>query len=386
MSPLDTAPSRIAPGAIELLPIREIRWGLGTVSTLGDVLDTAGVRRAALLTTRSLVAERRLLAMVTAAGGERIVGRVDELPAHVPGDRVAAAAGAIRELGADAVVAFGGGSVIDAAKAVAATVIDGGGRLPVIAVPTTLSGAEFSDHFGVTAPLDGRPVKRTHTRVDVTPAAVLLDGRLTSATHAWLWAGSALKAIDHAVEGLLGSAPRPVVDELALVGLRFFARRLPVSIDPGELDHRQAAQLAAWRCYYAPASTTLGLSHRLGHVLGGTYGVPHALTSGITLPPVLAATASRAPARAAQIARALRGSGPLDLDAADATDDPAAAAALLTELVNVVGLPTRLRDVGVDRTAVPAIADAVADIYPDTAAQLGTDAHQRLHQLVADAW
>lgn len=133
---------------------------------------------------------------------------MEHLPAHVPSDAVERAAATARELGADALVSFGGGSVIDATKAVAARLADDDGRqLPHFAVPTTLSGAEFADHYGVTEFHDGAATKRTHTREDVTPVAVVLDGALTAATPGPLWAGSGAKALDHAVEGLICNPP-----------------------------------------------------------------------------------------------------------------------------------------------------------------------------------
>ncbi|MCX5426058.1 iron-containing alcohol dehydrogenase [Streptomyces sp. NBC_00078] len=385
---MDSASSLRTPtaGALDFLPTRRVEWGLGSIGRLGDLLDSYSVSRVLLMTTRSLSEQGSLLRTVEDNCGGRCAGRVEHLPAHVPSDAVERAAATARELGADALVSFGGGSVIDATKAVAARLADDDGRqLPHFAVPTTLSGAEFADHYGVTEFHDGAATKRTHTREDVTPVAVVLDGALTAATPGPLWAGSGAKALDHAVEGLICNPPRPVLDDLAQLGIRELAGVLRQSMDPGEPTIRQACQLAAWYCYFAPASLTLGLSHRIGHVLGGTYGVPHSLTSGITLPAVVRAMTQTSPQRLKLVARALDTGGPLDLPAM-ATDEPAEAAVRLSSLVTSVGLPTRMREIGIDRNELPAIALRVQQLYPEAIARLGTDSTESLRRLLEEAW
>lgn len=370
MIALETAPPPA--GELALLPTRRVVWGTGSLARLPDLLDELGASRALVLTSRSLAKDVSLVAQVVRHCGPRYAGRFEQLPAHVPLDAVVAATAAARAQRADALVAFGGGSVIDAAKAVAARLADEDGRPAlIVAAPTTLSGAEFADHYGVTEQHDGTAVKRTHTREDVTPAAVILDARMTAATPRWLWAGSAIKALDHAVEGMLCSPPRPVLDELAEAGISRLASALAHSLDPAAQDVRQACQLAAWYCYFAPASLTLGLSHRIGHVLGGTYGVPHAFTSGLTLPAVVRAMDGPATAeRYAVIARALNTSAPGDR---------------LAHLVEAVGLPTKLREVGIRRADVPEIARQVAERFPAAVEQL-TGSEVSLQSLLDSIW
>lgn len=213
----------------------------------------------------------------------------------------------------------------------------------------------------------------------MTPAAVVLDPELTLLTPDALWAGSGLKAIDHGIEGVLLGGGRPLADPLALAGIAQLARTLATSVDPRALDCRLACQLAAWQCYAAPASTRLGLSHRIGQVLGGSFGVPHSLTSGITLPPVLGLFATRTPVEAASIAAALM----------QATDDrpaappaPADSARALRRVVELLGLPNRLRDVDVDRADAGRAADLVSELYPHEAALAGDG----LEALLQEMW
>lgn len=371
-------PSASPHGSFDFLPTRQVRYGPGSISGLPDALDGVGARRVLVCTTRSLVANVDLLARVQRACGARLCGQVSDLPAHVPVAAVEDAARQARAAGADTLVSFGGGSVIDATKAIAARLLDQGRRIAHIAVPTTLSGAEFADHFGLTGRADGRgdgrPVKVTHTRIDVTPSIVILDAQLTAATPAPLWSGTAIKALDHAIEGLLcAGGPRPVLDELALGGIAAMAAALPASVRDSDAM-RQRCQIAAWQCYFAPASLTLGLSHRIGHVLGGTYGVPHGVTSALTLPAVMQAMLATSRGPLAAVAEALGGSADAD-----------AAAPLLRALCEELGLPGRLRDSGIDVADLDRIAADVAARYPAALGQLVGGA-AALRQLLADAW
>lgn len=376
-------------GVLELPLTRRIRYGPGSAADLADALDRAGINRALLLCTASLAREVTLLARVEQYAGDRLVGRIDDLPAHVPLAAVRRAADIARTTRADGLVSFGGGSVIDAAKAVAAAMADAQGTCPPhIALPTTLGGAELAGHYGVTELLGDRPVKVSHTREDVTPVEVIFDASLTAATPDSLWAGTAVKALDHAIEGLLcGTAPRPLLDDLARTGMRALAESLEASLlsRGGPLPARQRCQVAAWHCYPAPASLVLGLSHRIGHILGGSFGVPHGVTSAITLPAVMRAMRESAPQALRTVARALDTSVPLDL-AGPALCDPDHAVQLLTALVDRLGLPRRLRDVGVSLADAGTVADLVAARFPASLDQLGGGGTAALRELLAQAW
>jgi maleylacetate reductase len=376
-------------GVLELLPTRRIRYGPGSAAGLTDALDRAGVTRAVVLCAASLTREGALLARVEQYVGDRLVRRIDDFPAHVPSAAVRYAAGIADAAEADGLVSFGGGSVIDATKAVAAAMADARGSCPPhIALPTTLAGAELASHYGVTQLHGGRAVKISRTREDVTPVEVIFDAMLTVATPDPLWAGTAVKALDHAIEGLLcRTAPRPLLDELAQTGIRGLAGSLEASLlsSGGSLQARQRCQVAAWHCYPAPASLVLGLSHRIGHILGGSFGVPHGVTSAITLPAVMHAMRKSAPAALQVVARALDTRVPLDL-AEPAASDPDRAAPLLTALIERLGLPRRLRDVGVSQAEVGTVAELVAARFPASLDQLGNGGEAALRDLLAQAW
>ena len=376
-------------GVLELPLTRRIRYGPGSAAGLADALDRAGITRAVVLCPASLAREATLLARVEQCAGDRLVGRIDDLPAHVPLDAVRRAARIAGAARADGLVSFGGGSVIDAAKAVAAAMACADGTCPPhIALPTTLGGAELAGHYGVTELLGDQPVKVSYVREDVTPVEVIFDARLTLATPDSLWAGSAVKALDHAIEGLLSrTAPRPLLDELAQTGMRTLAGSLEASLlsSGGSLQARQRCQVAAWHCYPAPASLVLGLSHRIGHILGGSFGVPHGVTSAITLPAVMRAMRESAPQTLRIVARALDTSVPLDLSG-PAVADPDRAAPLVTALIERLGLPRRLRDVGVSQDEVGTVASLVVARFPGSLDQLAGGGAAALRELLAQAW
>jgi alcohol dehydrogenase len=244
--------------------------------------------------------------------------------------------------GADMLVSLGGGSAIDTAKAVAHAVNAARGRpLPHIAIPTTLSAAEFTHSAGVTG-ADG--IKRAVSGDYLVPREVFLDPHYTLATPAELWLSSGIKALDHAIESMLGHRHHPVTDTLAMEAVHRLFRALPASAeDNTSLAPRADAQIAAWMSLFSPATSRGGLSHALGHQLGAR-GVPHGVTSCITLPVVLRFVTPETEERQAEIAASLG----TNLALSDA----------VASLIASLGLPARLRDTSVPRDALPAIAAA----------------------------
>lgn len=379
-------------GYHNVLPTCRVVWGTGAVTCLADEARLAGMSRVLLLTTQSLSREQSLLASVEETLGPLLAEHFDQVTAHVPTESVKAAMARCRARQVDGLITFGGGSVIDTGKAVVAELVrDGNPRIRHLALPTTLSGAEFSHFYGVTDLQEfddsrrASPFKRSFAKVATTPAVVLLDPGLTVATPDALWSSSGIKALDHAIEGLVGSGHQPITTPLALVGIRGIATSLAASRDREAIETRLHCQIAAWQCYFAPATIRLGLSHRLGHVLGGSYHVPHSLTSCITLAPVMRTLAKAVPGKLAAIANALSSEQPLVLEPVPDVQ-PLEAASRLETLIASLGLPTRLQDVGIRRSDLPAICDLMVHHYPDEVAQLGTDAILTLTTLLEEMW
>jgi maleylacetate reductase len=317
---------------------------------------------------------------VAAALGERCAGVYDDVPQHTSRQGAVAAARAARAADADLIVAIGGGSVVDCAKIALLCLEhkiddaealdrfairmrpDGSPVLPefrgpsvrMIAAPSTLSGGEYNAGCLVTDTV--RELKQSFLHPQMVPLAVILDPDLTAHTPLPLWVGSGTRAMDHAIEALCSSWGTPLVDAAVLRGIELMATSLPRSkADFGDRDLRRQCAIASWLCSYGLQSRVLmGASHAIGHVLGGTCGVPHYFCTPVMLPSILRynreATAEPQRALAATLGR-----------------PGADAAAAFAEFSAGLGLPTRLADVGVTRDRFELIArNAMKEIFTFT--------------------
>lgn len=326
--------------------------------------ETAAAARVFVVTT-ARQARTPEMARVRTMLGDRFAGAYDGVTSHVPRACVVAGARAAHAAKADLLVALGGGSVIDAVKVMLLClwrgVDDENGlaalhptppvdpsdwrdlpALRMIALPTTFSAAEASWFGGVTDPV--AHIKQGFGHAAMAPRAILYDPALTLGVPLAVLLATGMKAVDHAVERLSGLTEHPFSDALAAEALSLLAHGLPAILaDPADLEARSACQHAAWLSMAGlGAGATVGASHAIGHVLGA-YGVPHGATSGATLPSVLRWNLASNGDRQARISAALGDAG-------------ASAADAVARLVSRLGLPSRLRDLGVERAALPAIA------------------------------
>lgn len=328
---------------------------------IASELDRRGASRAIILCSATLNAPGGAGAAIIAALGDRVVGVFDGLSEHTPLAAVLAAAAQAKAADADILVAIGGGSVIDGAKVVKAALNAGldtiaafarhsmanpdsaplpGGGLPLIAVATTLSAADFTCRAGYTNPLSG--LKEGLHHLDLAPAAVILDPRLALHTPLRLWTSSGIRAVDHAVEGIFSPQSWPGLRAQAATGLQMLAQGLCASFaDPVSIEARSQCQQGVWLVSDTCEQVRMGASHGLGYLLGTLGGVPHGITSCVLLPAVTAWNASECPDADALVARTL--------GAATASQGVAA-------LVGGLGLPTRIRDLGVDKAVLDVIA------------------------------
>jgi maleylacetate reductase len=269
-------------------------FGPGALGALPDVLRRLGARHVLVVTTPGRAAER---STVTQALGDACAGVFDRAVAHVPMAVVQTALEVSSRCDADAVLAVGGGSAIGLAKAMALE-----SAQPVIAVPTTYSGSEMTAIWGIT---DGG-AKRTGRDRRAAPRAVLYEPALTVSLSPEVSAASGMNAIAHCVEALYAVDGNPVASLLAEAGLRTLARSLPDIVrHPTNLAARGDALFGSHLAGRALDMTSMGLHHRLCHVLGGSFGLPHALTHAIVLPYVVAYNAPAATAALRVVADAL---------------------------------------------------------------------------------
>ena len=325
-------------GVHTFLPTSRVYFGAGSLNELEE--EARSYDRAFVVSGRSLNEETDLVRRVERLLKGKHAGTYDGMSQHTPGSAVEMAAQEAKD--ADLLVSVGGGSVIDGTKAVAARV----GYPAQVAVPTTLSGAEWAHLVGVTDEEAGRKSGFADERA--VPVVVILDPEATLFTPEKLWLSTGIRALDHAIEGFLGEGEHPIEDVLGLEGARRLVEYLPRSKEePEHLGLRLELQLAAWMAYFGPLNTPMGLSHNLGRRIGASYGVPHGYTSCITLAPTLEVVGDRMPhERWGQLASALGG-------------DPAES---VTALVDKLELPKRLSEVGVPEEDLEEIARDFGDI------------------------
>jgi alcohol dehydrogenase class IV len=294
-----------------------IFWGAGCVRE--GLLEALGpARRVLLVTTQSAVRDEALAGAVSTLLGDRLLGRA-LVGQHAPAASVMEAVSQARS--ADALLSLGGGSPIDAAKAIAFSLATGldlrapdapqrsrsmtvKDPLPHVALPTTLSVAELSGSAGFSA--EGTREKVGVNAPQLVPKAVFYDAELALRTPLPLWLSTGIRAVDHAVETLIAEGEHPLPDTCALEALRRLKVALPAAkARPEDADARTEGQLGAWFSYLLPSKAAAGLSHRLGKQIGSRHGIPHGVTSCLLLPHVLRYLTPRHEPSCRRIAEAL---------------------------------------------------------------------------------
>ena len=241
----------------------------------------------ALVTTRSLLPSIDCLSISPVA--TVTIGQ------HAPMAEIRAATEDIGLAGARAIVSFGGGSVIDAAKIVSVNL----GALPHTAVPTTLSVAELAAGAGYMNEAGDKAGMRDPR---LLVATVIYDPEVTLQTPLDLWLSTGIRALDHAVEGFLAEGDHPFNDVMALEAIRRLFWSLPrAKASPGDIDVRVENQLAAWFSFTLPGASASGLSHMMGKQIGARHGIPHGVTSCLLLPHVMRYLAPSMPERMASL-------------------------------------------------------------------------------------
>jgi alcohol dehydrogenase class IV len=312
----------------------------------GRVVFGAGAARTQLLPELAALGAARVLLIAAEPELElarSLAGAVhaefSDVRQHVPVENARRAIAAAA--GADALLSIGGGSTTGTAKAVA---LETG--LPIVAVPTTYAGSEMTPVWGMT---EGQR-KTTGTDTRVQPRVVVYDPELTVSLPPQVTGPSALNAIAHCVEAFYGPRANPITSLLAEEGIRALGRGVPVAVaEPGDLEGRSDTLYGAYLAGAAFAGAGSGMHHKICHILGGAFDLPHADLHGVMIPQVAAYQERHLPEAMARVARAL--------NARDAGQG-------LFDLARSIGAPTALRDIGLhDLEAAIAL---VEETYPDT--------------------
>jgi len=337
MAPIGKRKQAMQPFVYESAPARVV-FGRGTMAQAGEELERLGVRRALVLSTPQQEADARALAQSL---GARAAGVFAGAAMHTPVEVTEQAMVALQSAGADGTIALGGGSTTGLGKAIAFRT-----DLPQLVIPTTYAGSEMTPILGETK----EGIKTTVRDPKILPETVLYDVDLTLGLPPGLSVTSGINAIAHAIEALYAKDRNPVISLACADGVRALAAALPrIVADPADVEARSDALYGAWLCGMALGSISMALHHKLCHVLGGSFDLPHAETHTVVLPHATAFNEQAVPDLLAPAARALGA--------------PTAAQGLY-DLAKALGAPLRLADLGMKSEHLDRAADiATANPY-----------------------
>jgi len=318
------------------LPTRVV-FGIGSIRNLPAEVERLGARLVLMISTPGRAA------MVRAVSGFlNVAGVFDKAVMHTPVEAANEARELANSIKADCCVVVGGGSTIGFGKAIALT-----SGLPILAVPTTYSGSEMTNIWG----LSEGGAKKTGRDPRVMPKTVIYDPELTLGLPASVSAASGMNAIAHCVEALYAHDGNPIISLMAEEGIRALSSSLPRVVgNPRDLEARSNALYGAWLAGATISTTSVALHHKLCHVLGG-FGLPHAETHSIVLPHAVRYNRDAAPEAMSRISKGI------------GTVEPATG---LFDLESKLGIPMRLADIGMKEADLERAARIAAEApYPN---------------------
>ncbi len=302
-----------------------------------------GTGRAAENLAEELAAREMTRPMMIVSNRARTVGETataavapgvwwTDIAQHVPVTLVDRAVDAASEAQVDGLVCIGGGSIIGLAKAVALRT-----GLSIIAVPTTYSGSEATNLWGMTE----NGVKTTGVDQSVLPVTVIYDAELSRGLPTDLTVASALNALAHCVDSLWAPRADPINQVLALAATRVLVGAIRgMTSDDSGLANRENALYGAYLAGVGLAGAGAGLHHKICHVLGGTFDMPHAQTHAVVLPHVLEFNAPSLPVELATDLATALGATEVNGNAA------ASAVTAMRDLYRAAAAPSNLADLG----------------------------------------
>lgn len=349
---------------------RQVQFGTDKRHRLTHVVAETGSKRVLVVTSPSVNSGTSHVRDAERDLGERWVGTFAKCRPHSPVEDVFEIVALAKKKRVETIVCIGGSSTVDTSKVVSLVVANGivdenelltyvstpsadgiapesrftGEHLKLLALPTTLAGSEFSAVAGITH--TSRNAKLLYADPLFYLDTIILDPVLTLKTPLEIWLSSGIKVLDNTIECICSKGAQPVTSTLALEAMRILPVALRATLkDPTALEPRMHAQYATWMTVFAIHNAWANIGASLRHQLGATYGIVHGYASSILVPHVLRFVAPHIGRGLAAISRAL---------GAD-TDD--GGPAVYNKLAQDLNLPTRLRDVGVPKAALPIIAE-----------------------------
>ena len=325
----------------------------GSVDELASHLDELGCKRAYVVTGSSL-ASGRVGERVRKALGQLMVGMFSGARPHVPIEIAEQVANEARSLSADVLIGLGGGSPIGTAKAAAFRLAGdreppGERRCLVAAIPTTYAGSEVTPVFGTTDVARGR--KEVVRNPGIRPRLALYDPELALDTPPDLTAGTGINALAHCVEGLYSNDAGDDERAIAVRAAALLVENLPKAFHhPRDLARRYDLFEGSMLAGLVLARAGMGVHHGLCHVLGGRYNAPHGVLNAIILPHAMRFNLPVARSAYSQLAPVF------GLKVADSPEISEAVLRAMTDFIRQFRLPSRLRDLGIPRTDLPAVA------------------------------
>jgi maleylacetate reductase len=364
-------------GTFNVTAHERIVFGVPAGEAILAEAERTGAQRVFVTSTRSLTQKQDgPLQRVETALGSRHAGTYASIKSHSPREDVVAGARAARAANADLLLAVGGGSVIDATKAMQLCLWLGLDSIEamepyclgferskhsmlslppepirMVAISTTLSASEFTENAGITQ--SATNTKQSFRHRLFAPRVVILDPAATLDTPDWLLFSTGIRSVDHAVENYCNPKANPATEALSLQGLKLLYRALPaIKRSPRDLAPRAEAQFGMWQAIAASAAgVPTGASHGIGYALGATFGVAHGHTSCVMLPAVLKWNAAVNGERQKALAEAMGAPGQ-------------AAGDLIRELVAGLDQPVTLREVGIKRDNLGELARRALNYHP----------------------
>jgi maleylacetate reductase len=295
---------------IGLTALERVHSGRPVAEALAEEAERLGAKRVFLVCSHTLNTQTDEIEKVRKALGSKLVGVFDRVRPHVPREDVSAATVAAGQVSPDMLASIGGGSATDLTKILAICLKHGlrtpesmepyhlvvnadhsvtapvfeGPDLPVVIAPTTLSGGEFNALSGATDKVSN--VKQGYMHPSMTAKAVILDPSLTVHTPEWIWLSTGVRSFDHAFETLGSLGSNDYYDGMAMNAVRLLSQGLPrVKANGADLEARQMCQMGAWCSMVSiVCGLPMGISHAIGHALGGSFNVPHGYTSCVMAP------------------------------------------------------------------------------------------------------
>ena len=336
--------------------IDRVIYGRAASEAIRDEAERLGAKRVFLIASRTLNSKTDEIEKIKRTLGDKYAATFDGIAQHTTRKQAAEVARHANEARADLVVAVGGGSAVDLAKIVIMAmehdIRDEAGfdpfpmgpgvnqspfRSPTvrqIAVPSTLNGGEYNAAALVTD--ERQKLKQIFFHPQMMPVSIILDPALTLHTPTKLWMGSGTRSMDHGIEALCSPAGTPLADEVVLAGIRTLREGMLRTLQqPDDLEARRLSQYGSWLAAFGlQARVPMGASHGIGHVLGGTFDVPHYYCTPVIMPSLLRYNKPFTEDAQKRLATALGAPGD---EAADAFAD----------FTRRLGLPGRLADVGI---------------------------------------